>query len=132
MSLEYVHADVFTSEPYSGNSLAVFADAPDLGTDQMVRITQELHHFESIFLRPTNDGRTVSARVFDLVEELPFAGNPVIGAAAVLQHRAAPGEDGRWHFRLAERVVNVEVESVGDGYRARLDQGRPRKGGSAR
>jgi len=29
-TLDYVHADVFTTEPFSGDSLAVFPDTPDL------------------------------------------------------------------------------------------------------
>ncbi|MGZ3585472.1 MAG: PhzF family phenazine biosynthesis protein, partial [Ktedonobacterales bacterium] len=89
MSLEYLHVDVFSHAPYSGNSLAVFPNASGLSRDQMLRITQELRHFESIFLEPADDSNTVRARIFDLFEELPFAGHPTIGAAAVLHHTAA-------------------------------------------
>lgn len=124
-SLDYVHADVFTAEPFSGNSLAVFPDASGLDHGQMLRITQELRHFESIFITSTGAPRTVAAHVFDLVEELPFAGHPLIGAAAVLQHRVAPGQGGQWRFQLGERVVPVDVAPAGAVYRARLDQGRP-------
>jgi trans-2,3-dihydro-3-hydroxyanthranilate isomerase len=124
-SLDYVHADVFTSEPFSGNSLAVFPDTPNLAVSVMLRITQELRHFESIFLRPTSDERTMSARIFDWFEELPFAGHPLIGAAAVLQHRAASGESGLWRFDLSGRLVPVEVEAADGRYWARLHQGRP-------
>ena len=129
-SFDYTHADVFMAEPFSGNSLAVFAESKDLSGAEMLRITQELRHFESIFLNPTDDRRTVSARVFDLLEELPFAGHPVIGAAAVLQHRAAPGEGGVWRFDLSGRLVSVEVTPTANGYRGRLDQGRPQPFGS--
>ena len=80
MNLAYVHVDVFSHTPYSGNSLPVFLDASDLSTEQMPRITQEMRHFEAIFLAPTDHDHTVRARVFDLFEELPFAGHPLIGA----------------------------------------------------
>ena len=84
MNLEYRHVDVFASHAYSGNSLPVFVDIRGLSAEQMLRITQELRHFEAIFLERMPEPDTVGARVFDLFEELPFAGHPVIGAAAVL------------------------------------------------
>ena len=83
-NLEFMHVDVFSRTPFNGNSLAVFPNSSALSTDQMLRITQELRHFETIFLEPTEQPDRVRARVFDLVEELPFAGHPIIGAAAVL------------------------------------------------
>src|SRR5262244_3257356 len=78
--------DVFTSTPYRGNSLTVFPDAGDLSITQMAQITGELRQFESIFLKPTGRQDHWRARIFDLFEELDFAGHPVIGAAAVLHH----------------------------------------------
>ena len=75
MSLEYFLVDVFSPIPYSGNSLPVFPDASGLSPGQMLHITQELRHFEAIFLESTDHMNTVRARVFDLFEELPFAGH---------------------------------------------------------
>lgn len=123
--LDYVHVDVFSSAPYGGNSLPVFHDCPELSTAAMLRITRELRHFEAIFLRRGPHPRTVGARVFDLIEELPFAGHPLIGAACVLQQLSAPGQDGTWTFELAERSVTVAVEPQGKGCFAVLDQGAP-------
>jgi len=127
-SLPYVHVDVFSPLPYGGNSLAVFPDARGLTGDQMLRITQELRHFETIFLESTRDDGTVPARVFDLHEELPFAGHPIIGAAGVL-HRACGNPNSASHrFALGERVVEVKTETSVAGassVRGTLDQGRP-------
>src|SRR3569623_3132198 len=105
--LSYLHVDVFTSTPFSGNSLAGFPESADLDAGEMLRSTQELRHFESIFLSPGAGERTVSARVFDLAEELPFAGHPLLGAAAVLQHRAAAGCCGTWRYGQSGRVGSV-------------------------
>ena len=91
MNLTYSHVDVFSRVPYGGNSLPVFPDAADLSAEQMLRITQEMRHFEAVFLLPTNEPGTVAARIFDLFEELPFAGHPIIGAAAVLHQRRGLG-----------------------------------------
>src|SRR6185312_2018181 len=125
MSLDYLHVDVFSSVPCSGNSLAVFPDARGLSAAQMQRITQELRHFETIFLEPTADTNTVRARIFDLFEELPFAGHPVIGAAATLHHASGRQEAQTWRFELASKTVSVVTERAGSGYSGWLDQGTP-------
>src|SRR5690242_17003774 len=91
----------------------------------MLRVTQELRHFEAVFLTPTEQPDTVSARIFDLFSELPFAGHPLIGAAAVLHRRSADREACTWRFRVAARTVDVRTEAAGDTYSAWLDQGIP-------
>jgi PhzF family phenazine biosynthesis protein len=125
MSLEYLHVDVFSSVPYSGNSLAVFPDARGLSAGQMLRITQELRHFETIFLESAEQASTVRARIFDLFEELPFAGHPVIGAAAALHHASGQPASQTWRFELASKAVAVVTERAGSGYSGWLDQGTP-------
>lgn len=123
--LEYIHVDVFSPSGYGGNSLPVFHDAPDLSVEAMLRITRELRHFEAIFLSPGSRPRSMRARIFDLMEELAFAGHPLIGAAAALQHRASPGESGTWTFELGDRAARVEVTYADDHYFGVLDQGPP-------
>ena len=103
MNLDYSHVDVFSRVPFGGNSLPVFPDAADLTAEQMLRITQEMRHFEAIFLQPTDQPGTVRARIFDLFEELPFAGHPIIGAAAVLHERSGAGEAQSWRFRIEQQ-----------------------------
>ena len=125
MSLEYFHVDVFSHAPYSGNSLPVFPDASGLTTEQMLCLTQELRHFEAIFLEPAGSVNTVRARVFDLFEELPFAGHPVLGAAAVLHHTSGRMEAQTWRIELPGKVVSVTTEQTRYGYTGLLDQGMP-------
>jgi trans-2,3-dihydro-3-hydroxyanthranilate isomerase len=132
MSLKYRHVDVFSSRPYSGNSLTVFLDSGGLTAAQMLRITQELRHFESIFLEPTAKADKVRARVFDLFEELPFAGHPVIGAAAVLHHVGGPGDRCTWAVQLTDKEVSIVTERTATGYFGVLDQGTPEIFGSPR
>lgn len=129
MPLPYVHCDVFAPTPYSGNSLAVFIDPPDLTDAQMLTITQELRHFETIFVWPDGTGRGFSARIFDLVEELPFAGHPVLGAACVMRGHAGRAAVGTWQVRLlGDRTVDVDVEELESGWFASIDQGPPEFG----
>jgi PhzF family phenazine biosynthesis protein len=94
--LAYVHVDVFSARSYGGNSLPVFPDCPRLSAEAMLEVTRELRHFEAVFLERTERPRTVKARVFDLTGELPFAGHPLIGAAAVLQRIEQPDAAGVW------------------------------------
>ncbi|MFF5471385.1 PhzF family phenazine biosynthesis protein [Streptomyces achromogenes] len=125
MPLHYRHVDVFAARAYTGNTLAVFPDTHGLSAAQMLTITQELRHFETIFLGGADKAHHVTARVFDLCEELDFAGHPVLGAAAVLHERdGAPGPL-RWTFRLTGRTVEVSTRRTTAGYHAALDQGAP-------
>lgn len=126
MDAKYVHVDVFSALPYSGNSLAVFPDGRGLTTSQMLRITQELRHFEAIFFEPSDQVATMPARVFDLFEELPFAGHPLIGGAAVLHRKAALDGPRTWRIELPQhRTVSVTTNRTERGYYGLLDQGVP-------
>jgi trans-2,3-dihydro-3-hydroxyanthranilate isomerase len=114
--MQFELVDVFTSRPYRGNSLTVFPDAGDVTTAQMAQITGEMRQFESIFLSPADDRHHRRARIFDLFEELDFAGHPLIGAAAVL-HQLNGGNDihRRWTLALASGELTVETERRGPG-----------------
>jgi trans-2,3-dihydro-3-hydroxyanthranilate isomerase len=124
----YHHVDVFTDVAYAGNSVTVFVDPPPLSVEQMSMITKELRHFETIFVTTSSSEGVVQARVFDLVEELDFAGHPVLGAAGVLHllGDTATGEERRWDFEFAARTVGVTTRRHAAGHvSALLDQGRP-------
>ncbi len=123
--LDFVHVDVFSRTPYSGNSLPVFPEAGGLEVEEMLQITRELRHFEAIFLEPTADPGTVRTRIFDQFEELPFAGHPIIGAAAVLHARSGADDTRSWQFALPGRSVTVTTERTRQGYSGLLDQGAP-------
>lgn len=123
--MRYRHVDVFSPQPYSGNSLMVFPDSTDLSGKQMARITQEMRHFESVFLTQDSSGdRNWRARVFDLAEELDFAGHPLIGAACVLHALHGGDTTEIWHLKLKARTVDVTTRRRAAGrYTSVLDQG---------
>lgn len=123
--LLYHHVDVFSRRAFSGNSLSVFSDADALSSEQMLAITQEMRHFESIFLQSTDDARRFRARVFDLVEELDFAGHPIIGAGSVLHSVLEEGQTAEWMFELNRKTVTVTTRRTPTGFSALLDQGAP-------
>ncbi|RFM28237.1 PhzF family phenazine biosynthesis protein [Deminuibacter soli] len=87
----YYHADVFTSRVLSGNGLTVFTEAAGLSKTTMLRLTQEMRQYESIFLEQQAPGK-VRAYIFTCQEELDFAGHPVLGAAATLHQLQAAAQ----------------------------------------
>jgi len=85
---EYVLLDVFTKEPFKGNPLAVVPTAEGLSDAAMQSIANEFNLSETVFLFPPEGaGALANARIFTPKRELPFAGHPTIGAAAVLAER---------------------------------------------
>ncbi|MGH8353937.1 MAG: PhzF family phenazine biosynthesis protein, partial [Pseudomonas sp.] len=81
--MHYWQLDVFAERPLAGNGLAVFPDARGLSPAAMQALTQELRQFESLFLLPGGGPSEYAARIFTVEEELPFAGHPILGAAAL-------------------------------------------------
>jgi PhzF family phenazine biosynthesis protein len=128
--MEFQHVDVFAGTPFTGNSVTVFLAEGTLTAAQLLSITREFRHFESIFLWRTADETCWRARVFDLADELDFAGHPVLGAAAVLHDRAGGYPTRRWRIELTAKTVTVQTARDGAVFRAILDQGRPEFGRS--
>jgi PhzF family phenazine biosynthesis protein len=123
MNLEYRQVDVFAEGPLAGNGLAVVITDQPLGGGLMRQLTQELRQFETIFLTPSNEPDHYMARVFTMEEELPFAGHPAIGAAAVLHERLG-GEKLHWRLSLPAREVSLTSTRRGPHFRVSMNQGR--------
>jgi trans-2,3-dihydro-3-hydroxyanthranilate isomerase len=94
--LPFSQVDVFTANPFEGNSLAVFADGRGLSDDQMQAIAREMNLSETTFILPrdaaTEKERGVRVRIFTVHEELPFAGHPTLGTAFHLRGSAGAKE----------------------------------------
>jgi trans-2,3-dihydro-3-hydroxyanthranilate isomerase len=90
--LNYFVVDVFTTEPLSGNPLAVVMNTRGLTTERMQAIAREFNLSETTFVerRPAAIERAdgVRVRIFTPREELPFAGHPTLGTASVLKANA--------------------------------------------
>jgi PhzF family phenazine biosynthesis protein len=82
MSLRpFAQIDVFTTEPYRGNPVAVVLDGEGLTTEQMQRVARWTNLSETTFLLPpTQPGADYRVRIFTPGEELPFAGHPTLGS----------------------------------------------------
>ncbi|MEV5969527.1 PhzF family phenazine biosynthesis isomerase [Streptomyces sp. NPDC051921] len=80
----YVVVDAFAREPLRGNPVAVFFDCADLTAGVMQRIAGEMHLSEVTFVLPPTAGGDARVRIFTPVNELPFAGHPLLGTAVAL------------------------------------------------
>jgi trans-2,3-dihydro-3-hydroxyanthranilate isomerase len=108
-SYRYRVVDVFTDQPFEGNSLAVFPDASGLDDDMMQKIAGELNLSETTFVfPPTRADCIADVRIFTPAKELVFAGHPTIGTSFVLleERMVANGVD---HFVLQEKVGPVPI-----------------------
>lgn len=109
LRLSFSQVDVFTSKPFEGNSLAVFADGNALSEQQMQTIAREMNLSETTFILPRDPAiereRGVRVRIFTVREELPFAGHPTLGTASVLR-----GSSGAKEVALELNVGRVPVQ----------------------
>src|SRR5262245_13275155 len=117
MAHRFVIADVFTETAFGGNQLTVFTDARCLVDRAMQALARELNFAESTFVLPPADERyTRRVRIFTPNRELPFAGHPTIGTAAVLASLGLAGQKGPGlDVILEEGVGPVAVEVRLDG-----------------
>jgi len=114
----FVHVDVFTSTPLSGNPLYVFTDARGLCEADMQALARETHLYETTFIFPrdatTERERGVSVRIFTPDGEIPFAGHPTLGTAAVLRNlRRIHGSDlVRATENVSEIILDLKIGKV--------------------
>ena len=111
-TLTYHTVDVFTQTALEGNPLAVFVDGSGLDTALMGRIARELNLSETTFIFPPERGGAARVRIFTPSRELPFAGHPTIGTAAVMR-RLGLVSPGVATFALEENVGPVLVRVDG-------------------
>ncbi len=109
MRRAYHILDAFTETPLAGNPLAVVLDAEGLDDARMQAIAREFNLPETVFVRePRDPVNSAALRIFTPARELPFAGHPTVGTAALLAHLRAP------QLLAAQDLRLVLEEKVGD------------------
>jgi trans-2,3-dihydro-3-hydroxyanthranilate isomerase len=90
MARRFQTLDVFTETALAGNPLAVVLDAEGLDDGRMQAIAAEFNLSETVFVfEPRNAVNSARIRIFTPKRELPFAGHPTVGAAALVAHLRA-------------------------------------------
>jgi trans-2,3-dihydro-3-hydroxyanthranilate isomerase len=108
----YLHLDVFTSQRFGGNQLAVFPKADGLSAERMLAIAREINFSESTFVFPPERPDTdIRMRIFTPGEEMPMAGHPTVGSTFALAHEGViPAWRTRWVFGLNVGPTPVDIE----------------------
>jgi len=117
--------DVFAQSKFSGNGLTIFYELNDaeMSSERMLKLTQEMRQFESIFLFET--AASLRARIFTMDEELDFAGHPLLGLAAHLHEEQGTATQHDWTIQLNHKTVSLHTQQVADHYQVTMDQGKP-------
>lgn len=90
MTRRFQTLDVFTETTLTGNPLAVVFDADGLDDARMQAIAGEFNLSETVFVfEPRNSINSARVRIFTPKRELPFAGHPTVGAAALIATQRA-------------------------------------------
>lgn len=115
----FVQVDVFTSQAFTGNPLAVFPDAEGLSDEEMQLIAREMNLSETTFVLPARaKGATYRMRIFTTAQELPYAGHPSVGTAFLLASQGkfdlkAPST--RVFQDVPAGVLPMDIETSPDG-----------------
>ena len=106
--------DVFTDRPLSGNGLAVVVDGDGLDDATMLAFARETRLSETTFVQAAEDPRAdYRNRIWDVRQELAFAGHPSLGTAVALA-RARGEPSARYVQQTPAGCQPVEVELAGD------------------
>jgi trans-2,3-dihydro-3-hydroxyanthranilate isomerase len=122
MEHRFYTLDVFTTNRFEGNPLAVITDGDGLSDDVMLAIAREMNLSETVFVqRPTDDRALARLRIFTPKQELKLAGHPVIGTWFLLAELGVvPAQEGGVHVlqETGAGILPVEI---------RFKDGRPQR-----
>lgn len=108
MQRPFYTLDVFADALFAGNPLAVVLEADAIEPARMQQIAREFNLSETVFvLEPHDPVHTARIRIFTPTRELPFAGHPTVGTAALMGLLRAPELLGR------QDIAVVLEEAVG-------------------
>lgn len=117
--------DVFTTEPFAGNPLAVVPDASGLSDVQRQRVAGEFNLSETSFVLPSSTA-DVRARYFTPTQELPMAGHPSIGTVFALDKLGVFAGRDEVTLELTIGPVQMTLERDGEALkRVWMNQGVP-------
>ena len=72
----------------------MFEDAAGLTDDEMQGLARQLNLSETTFVSPPVGEETAAVRIFTPSYEMPFAGHPTLGTAAVVSARGGGAATG--------------------------------------
>ena len=122
--MEYdIHwVEVFAEQPFGGNLLPVISGADGIDADAMALVARRFQQAETSFVQRSTDGvADYRHRIFMVTGEIPFAGHPSLGAAAVVARIAGTPSVSLVQQTLAGRQP-LDVALEGTSGRVTLTQ----------
>ncbi|MFB7451605.1 PhzF family phenazine biosynthesis protein [Streptomyces sp. NPDC056194] len=116
---EYMVVDAFARRPLEGNPVAVFFDTADLTGERMQQIAREMNLSECTFVLPPEQDGDARIRIFTPVNELAFAGHPMLGTAVAL---GLTMKKDRLRVETAMGVIPIELDHEDDATAVRMRQ----------
>lgn len=109
MTRSFRQVDVFTTEAYRGNPVAVVMDGAGLDDETMQRVANWMNLSETTYvLPPTTGDADYRVRIFTPSRELPFAGHPTLGTChAWLEGGGVPRSEGVVIQECAAGLIQV-------------------------
>jgi trans-2,3-dihydro-3-hydroxyanthranilate isomerase len=105
----YSLVDVFAERPLEGNLLAVIEDADGIDAETMQTLARRFRLSETSFIQsPTSATATYRHRIFIVTDEIPFAGHPSLGTAAV------------WAWRKGKADADLVQETISGEQRIKV------------
>ncbi|MBL4829501.1 MAG: PhzF family phenazine biosynthesis isomerase [Aliivibrio sp.] len=114
----YVIADSFCDRPFTGNPVAIFFDCDNLSSGKMQAIASQMNLSETTFICRPNGEADANIRIFTPVNELPFAGHPLIGTALAVSLMEEKDSvvfetlKGNFRFNISNENYNGNNESA--------------------
>lgn len=122
MLAEFFLANVFSIGDFSGNPLPVILSHLS-SADTMQKMAREFNQTESIYINEQDN--KLHTRIFTVDTELPFAGHPVIGGAAVVHKKKYKNIDKtNIELILGQRKISLISQRINENlYHVSMDQG---------
>ncbi|CAK2533185.1 Trans-2,3-dihydro-3-hydroxyanthranilate isomerase [Vibrio crassostreae] len=111
INLEYAVFNAFTHSPISGNPVAIFYESEKLSASLMQSIASQLQLSETTFLQTSHDKKNAEVRIFTPVNELSFAGHPLMGTAAAYARKYGVDD---FVFHTKKGPASVSVKNISD------------------
>ena len=115
MNTSFYQVDVFSSELFGGNPLAVFLRGEDFKENQLQQVAREMNLSETTFIFPSSHpDADFDVRIFTPEKEIPFAGHPALGTAFVLLHaNRVPSTKNQIRLNFKSGVIPMNLETDG-------------------
>ncbi|CAN5295108.1 PhzF family phenazine biosynthesis protein [soil metagenome] len=108
--IKFYIVDVFATNKYEGNQLAVFLDLDDqLSEQQMMNMAREINFAETTFIKANKENERFVVRIFTPEHEVPFAGHPSLGTSYIIAKFLLPEVQKKLILELAHGDIEISV-----------------------